>query len=98
MMNINVLGIDLAKNVFQLHGINATGKIVLRKKLTRGRLSEFIMQLPRCLIGMEACSSSHYWARKFQQSGHEVKLMSPQFVKPYVKSNKTVAPYKSLCL
>lgn len=87
-MNINVLGIDLAKNVFQLHGIDATGKTVLRKKLMRAKLAEFIMQLPPCLIGMEACSSSHYWARKFQQWGHEVRLMSPQFVKPYVKSNK----------
>lgn len=91
MINSSVLGIDLSKNVFQLHGTNTTGKIVLRKKLTRGSLSEFIMQLPRCLIGMEACSSSHYWARKFQQWGHEVRLMSPQFVKPYVKSNKNDA-------
>ncbi len=65
-MNVNVLGIDLAKNVFQLHGIDATGKPVLRKKLTRAKLAVFITQLPHCLIGMEACSSSHYWARKFQ--------------------------------
>jgi transposase len=88
MINISVLGIDLAKNVFQLHGIDTAGKTVLRKKLTRAKVAVFIMQLSCCLIGTEACSSSHYWARKFQQWGHEVRLMSPQFVKPYVKSNK----------
>lgn len=89
MMNITVLGIDLAKNVFQLHGVDTAGKAIVKKQLTRARLAEFVMNLPPCLIGMEACASSHYWARKFQQSGHEVKLISPQFVKPYVKSNKT---------
>jgi transposase len=88
-MNITVLGVDLAKNVFQLHGVDASGKVIVRKKLTRAKLIEFVMNLPSCLIGMEACASSHYWARKFQQAGHEVKLISPQFVKPYVKSNKT---------
>lgn len=87
-MNITVLGIDLAKNVFQIHGINATGKVMAKKQLTRAKLLDFVMSLPPCLIGMEACASSHYWARKFKQAGHEVKLISPQFVKPYVKSNK----------
>ena len=66
-MNITVMGIDLAKNVFQLHGIDAAGKPVLRKKVTRAKLSDFVMHLSPCLIGMEACASSHYWARKFQQ-------------------------------
>lgn len=88
-MNINVLGIDLSKSVFQLHGINNTGKTVVTKKLTRAKLMDFMLHLPPCLIGMEACASSHYWARKFKQYGHDVKLMSPQFVKPYVKSNKS---------
>jgi len=87
-MNITVLGIDLSKNVFQLHGVNAAGKMVLTKKLTRAKLMDFVTNLPPCLIGIEACSSSYFWARKFQQWGHEVKLISPQFVKPYVKSNK----------
>ena len=87
-MNIKVLGIDIAKNVFELHGVDEKGKTVLKKRLTRDQLSEFIANLPICLIGMEACGGSHYWARKFKQMGHEVKLMNPQFVKPYVKSNK----------
>jgi transposase len=87
-MDIKVLSIGLAKNVFQIHGIDVTGKPVLLKKLARSKLVEFIMNLPPCLIGIEACSSSNYWARKFQQLGHQVKLISPQFVKPYVKSNK----------
>ena len=87
-MNINVIGIDLAKNVFHVHGVDRAGKTVMRKKLMRAQLSAFIAQLPPCLIGMEACGSAHYWARQFQAFGHTVKLMSPQFVKPYVKSNK----------
>lgn len=90
-MNIKVLGIDLAKNVFQLHGIDSEGKVVLKKRLMRSELTEFIAKLPACLIGIEACGSSHYWARKFINFGHEVKMMSPQFVKPYVKSNKNDA-------
>jgi len=87
-MNITVLGIDISKNVFQLHGVDKAGKTILKKKVIRAKLIEFIMQLPPCLIGLEACSSSNYWARKFKQYGHDVKLISPQFVKPYVKSNK----------
>lgn len=88
MNNINTLGIDLAKNIFQLHGVNKMGKCILKRKVTRGKLAQVIAKLPPCLIGMEACGSAHYWARKFQTMGHTVKLMSPQFVKPYVKSNK----------
>jgi transposase len=87
-MNITVLGIDLAKNVFQLHGVDKRGNVLLRKTISRVKLTEYVQKLSPCLIGMEACGSSHYWARKFQSYGHEVKLMSPQFVKPYVKSNK----------
>lgn len=88
MEKITTLGIDLAKNVFQLHGIDEHGKIVFSKKLSRAKLKEFIVNLPACLIGMEACGGANYWARQFQRYGHTVKLMSPQFVKPYVKSNK----------
>ena len=88
MKNITVLGIDLAKNVFQLHGTDPRGKCILKKRLGREGLIEFMAQLPSCLIGIEACGGSHYWARTFQAMGHTVKMMAPQFVKPYVKSNK----------
>jgi len=88
---ISVLGIDLAKNVFHLHGVDEHGKTVFRKKISRNKLLEFIVQLPSCLIGMEACGGSHYWARKFIAMGHDVKLMNPKFVKAYVKSNKNDA-------
>lgn len=87
-MNIKTLGIDLAKNVFQMHGVDAQGKVVLRKRLSRSDLASFVLNLPPCLIGMESCGGANYWARKFQSYGHEVKIMNPQFVKPYVKSNK----------
>ncbi len=90
-MDITTMGIDLAKNVFQLHGVDAQGKIVLKKRLARTELSEFVAKLPSCLIGIEACASSHYWARKFTALGHEVKMISPQFVKPYVKASKNDA-------
>lgn len=87
-MAVVTLGIDLAKSLFQIHGTDQKGKTVLRKRLSRKKLVPFIAQLSPCLIGMEACSGAHYWARCFTQFGHEVKLISPQFVKPYVKTNK----------
>jgi len=86
--SIKMVGIDLAKNTFHLHGVDAHGKVVLRKKLSRGKLAAFMANLPPCLVGMEACGGAHDWARKFRTMGHDVRLMSPQFVKPYVKSNK----------
>lgn len=88
MRNITTLGIDLAKNVFQLHGVNKAGKCVLKKRITRSKLTKFVANLPSCLIGIEACGGAHHWARTFQAMGHTVKMMAPQFVKPYVKSNK----------
>jgi transposase len=88
-MNCTTLGIDLAKQVFQLHGVDERGQVVVQKRVSRGKLRDTIAQLPPCVIGMEACGSAQYWAREFQQLGHTVKLMSPQFVKPYVKGNKT---------
>lgn len=88
MKNIKVLGIDLAKNVFQLHGTDAKGKRVLAKRLSRSKLIEFVAKLPPCLIGIEACTGAHYWARLFETMGHTVRMMAPQFVKPYVRSNK----------
>ena len=87
-MNIKTLGIDIAKNIYQLHGVDKEDKVVLRKRLTRAKLAEFMVNLPPCLIGMESCGSSSFWARKFRAMGHTVKLMAPQFVKPYIKSNK----------
>jgi len=87
-MNITTLGIDIAKSVFQLHGTNKQGKVVLKKRLRRDQLLAFMQNLPPCLVGMEACGGAHYWARKFQGYGHTVKLMAPQYVKPYVKTNK----------
>jgi transposase len=88
MKNIKVLGIDLAKNVFQIHGTDAKGKAILRKRLSRSKFMEFIANQLPCIIGIEACGGSHYWARYCKQFGHEVRMMAPQFVKPYVKSNK----------
>jgi transposase len=85
---LSTVAIDLAKKVFHLVGADTTGKILWRKRLTRHALMPFIAQLPPVLIGIEACGGAHYWARRFREHGHEVKLMAPQFVKPFVKSNK----------
>jgi transposase len=85
---MSVLGIDIAKRVFHVVGMDERGKIVLRKRLSRHDLMPFIAKLPPVLIGMEACGGAHYWARRFRSHRHEVKLMAPQFVRPYVKSNK----------
>ena len=85
---IKTIGIDLAKSSFQVHGVDEQGHIVMRKKMTRNHLVVFMANLPPCLVGMEACGGAHDWARKFRSMGHDVRLMSPQFVKPYVKSNK----------
>ncbi len=90
-MQITTVGLDLAKNVFQVHGVNRHGKVELRKQLKRDQVAAFFANLPPCLIGMEACSGAHHWARKLQALGHVVRLMAPQFVKPYVKSNKNDA-------
>lgn len=87
-MRIQTLGIDLGKHHFHLHGVDERGVAVLQKKLTRAKLPQFMANLEPCLVGMEACGGAHYWARLLQSYGHEVRLMSPQFVKPYVKSNK----------
>lgn len=87
-MNITTLGIDIAKSVFQLHGTNKRGKVELKKRLRRTQLLAYMQQLPPCLVGMEACGGAHYWAKKFQTYGHTVKLIAPQYVKPYVKTNK----------
>jgi transposase len=88
-MNCTTLGIDVAKQVFQLHGVDEHGHVVVQKRVSRGKLRATVAQLPACVIGMEACGSAQYWARELQQLGHTVKLISPQFVKPYVKGTRT---------
>lgn len=97
-MQIAALGIDIGKSVFHLHGANKAGRPVLRKRLYRSELLAFVTNLSPCLIGLEACPGAHYWAREFQKAGHEIRLMSPQFVKPYVKSNKNdTADAEAIC-
>ncbi|MHA6824569.1 IS110 family RNA-guided transposase [Ralstonia pseudosolanacearum] len=97
-MQITTVGIDLAKNVFQVHGVNEHGKTALKRQLKRDQLVAFFANLPACLIGMEACGGAHHWARKLQALGHTVKLMAPQFVKPYVKTNKNdAADAEAIC-
>jgi len=88
---VKVLGIDLAKQSFQLHGVDASGPTVLRRKLSRKQLSAFVAQLELCLIGLEACGGAHHWSRVFKSFGHTIRIIVPQFVKPYVKSNKNDA-------
>ncbi len=97
-MKITTVGIDLAKNVFQVHGIDERGKPVLRKQLRRTQVAKFFGNLPPCVIGMEACASAHHWGRTLQQFGHTVRLMASQFVKPYVKTNKNdAADAEAIC-
>ena len=90
-MDIRTLGIDLAKNLFRVHGVDAHGRTVVERELRRRQLLPFVAQLRPCLVGMEACGGAHYWAREIAKRGHEVRLMSPRFVRPCVKSNKNDA-------
>lgn len=89
--DIKVLGIDLAKNIFQVHGVNKDGKCQLKKRLKTSELKHFLFNHPACIVAMEACGSAHYWGRLSESYGHTVRLMAPQYVKPYVKSNKNDA-------
>lgn len=89
MKEITTLAIDLAKSVFQLHGVDGRGMTMLRRQVRRGQLLSVIAQLPACLVAMEACASAHYWAQQIRALGHRVKLIPPQYVKPFVKGNKT---------
>jgi transposase len=98
MDNITLLGIDLAKNIFQLHGVDKLGRTKLKRTLRRRALVKYVSQLPVCTIAMEACSSSNHFSRKFQKFGHEVKIISPQFVTPFVQSNKNdAADAEAIC-
>ncbi len=97
-MKITVIGTDLAKNLFQIHGVDERGKTVLKTIIKRDELAAFFVNLPARLIGMEACGGTHHWARKLQSFGNEVKLMAPQFVKPFVRSNKNdAADVETIC-
>jgi len=98
MSDIITIGIDLAKSVFQLHGVDAEGRVFLRRQLRRSQMLEFFQGQPACLIGMEACASAHYWARELIKLGHEVRLMQPSYVKGYVKRGKTdAADAEAIC-
>jgi transposase len=96
-MQVSTIGLDIAKNVFQVHGVDRGGKTVLRKRLGRGTVLAFFANLPRCLIGLEACGGAHYWARELTRLGHDARLMPPQYVKPYVKTNKHDAADAAAC-
>jgi transposase len=97
-MEISTIGLDLAKNVFQIHCVDAKGKAVIRKALRRSQMLPFFEKLQPCLVGIEACGTSHYWARELLKFGHEVRLMPPAYVKPYVKRGKTdAADAEAIC-
>jgi transposase len=88
MNKISVIGLDLAKNLFQVHGVDFDGEVVVRKQLKRSQLRRFFANLEPCLIGMEACGGAHYWSRELTGLGHTIRVMAPIFVKPYLKTNK----------
>src|SRR5256886_1608154 len=98
MSEITTIGLDLAKHVFQAHGIDAEGTTVLRKRLRRGQVLAFFSRIPRCVVGLEACATAHYWARELGALGHEVRLMPAQYVKAYIKRNKhDAADAEAIC-
>lgn len=98
MQTVVTVGLDIAKNVFQAHGVDAEGGDIFRKRLTRAKVTEFFASLPSCLVGIEACASAHHWARELRALRHTVKLMPPAYVKPYVKSQKNdAADAEAIC-
>ena len=98
MSEVITIGVDLAKNVFQVHGVDAAGTVIFRRRLRRGQMLPFFTKQPPCLVGMEACATSHHWAREIEALGHRVRLMAPRYVKPYVKRNKTdMADAEAIC-
>jgi hypothetical protein len=90
-MQVAIVGLDIAKHVFQLHGVDSNSKVVLRRRLHRQEVVPFFANLTLCVVGLEACDGAHYWARRLKAAGHTVRLIAPQFVKPFVKSNKNDA-------
>ncbi|MEN8259475.1 MAG: IS110 family transposase [Pseudomonadota bacterium] len=98
MSSISVIGLDIAKSVFQIHGIDENGAVVVRRQLRRGQMLSYFAGLSPCLIGLEACATGHYWGRELRALGHDVRLIPPQYVKPYVKRNKTdAADAEAIC-
>ncbi len=90
-MQVITIGIDIAKTVFQVHGVDASGKVVLTRQLRRSQVAVFLAKLEPCLIGLEACATAHHWAREIGQRGHEVRLIPPSYVKAYVRRQKNDA-------
>src|SRR5690348_7106757 len=98
MQTVTTIGFDIAKSVFQVHGVDAAGQVVVRRQLKRRQVIAFFQKLPACLVCIEACSSSHYWSRELQALGHSVRLMPPAYVKPYVKRQKNdMADAEAIC-
>ena len=98
MERVTTIGLDIAKSIFQVHGIDGTGGIVVRRRLTRARVVPFFEKLAPCLIGIEACATSHHWARELRKLGHDVRLMPPSYVKAYVKRQKNdTADAEAIC-
>jgi len=91
MQTVTTIGLDIAKSVFQVHGVDANGQVVIRRQLKRRYILAFFQKVPPCLVGIEACASSHHWSRELQALGHTVRLMPPAYVKPYVKRHKNDA-------
>ena len=97
-MQVTTIGLDLAKQIFQVHGVGPDGKAVLRKRLRRAEVLSFFAALPPCLVGMEACATAHHWGRELSRLGHEVRLLPPAYVKPYVKRGKNdAADAEAIC-
>src|SRR4030088_3812738 len=98
MQAVTTIGLDIAKSVFQVHGVDAAGQVLIRRQLKRRAVLAFFQKLPVCLVGIEACASSHYWSRELQALGHSVRLTPPAYVKPYVKRQKNdMADAEAIC-
>src|ERR1700723_3277025 len=98
MQTVTTIGFDIAKSVFQVHGVDTIGQVVIRRQLKRRHVLAFFEKLPPCLVGIEACASSHHWSRELQALGHTVRLMAPAYVKPYVKRHKNDATHaEAIC-
>ena len=98
MQTITTIGLDIAKSVFQVHGVDAAGQVVIRRQLKRRSVLAFFQKLPPCLVGIEACASAHHWSRELQALGHKVRLIPPAYVKPYVKRQKNdAADAEAIC-
>src|SRR5256712_13930070 len=98
MQAVTTIGLDIAKSAFQVHGVDAEGKAIIRRKLKRRYVAAFFQQLPPCLVGVEACASSHHWSRELQALGHTARLMPPAYVKPYAKrQHNDAADAEAIC-